>query len=65
VFSSLWEQTVPFTRDIESIKTALTKVEEYDKTNIVSALAGVNSLVVDEWGASTPCQVSKVTLLPF
>ncbi|XP_064619116.1 integrator complex subunit 14-like [Lineus longissimus] len=61
VFSSLWEQTVAFTRDIESVKTALTKVEEYDKTNVMSALAGVNSLVVDEWGASTPCQIILVT----
>ncbi|XP_074650578.1 integrator complex subunit 14-like [Tubulanus polymorphus] len=61
VFSSLWEQVVGFTRDYESIKTALNKLEEYDKTAIVPALGGVTGLILDEWGSATACQVILIT----
>ena len=57
VFSSLWEQLVPFTRDYDQIRDALTSVEEYNKTCIETALGGVTSLVVEEWGVTTPVQV--------
>lgn len=48
---------VSFTRDYDKIRTALTKIEEYNKTCIESALTGVGSLILDEWGSSTQCQV--------
>ena len=57
VFSSLWEQIVPFTRDYDLIKAALNKVEEFNKTCLETALTGITSLVMEEWGYSVPCQV--------
>ena len=50
---------MPFTRDFESIKSALKYVEEYDKTNIEVGLMGAAQHVLEEWGNGTPCQVSK------
>lgn len=61
VFSYLWEQLVPFTRDLDQIKNALNKVEEYSKTCIETALNGVNSVILEEWSIFTPCQVILIT----
>nr|XP_034326930.1 integrator complex subunit 14-like [Crassostrea gigas] len=57
VFSYLWEQLVPFTRNYESIKSALNYVEEYNKSCIEAALTGVSSVVTEEWNSVTPSQV--------
>ena len=57
VFSYLWEQLVPFTREFESIKTALSQVEDYSKTCLEPFLNGVSGLVIDEWGIVTATQV--------
>jgi hypothetical protein len=48
---------VPFTRDFEAIKNALTKVELYNKTCMEVALTGVSMVVQEEWGTGIPCQV--------
>ena len=49
LFSSLWERNISFTRDFESIRTALNNLESfYDKTNIINALKGVQELVLEE-----------------
>ncbi|CAG2223853.1 Integrator complex subunit 14 [Mytilus edulis] len=61
VFSYLWEQLVPFTRDFESIKTALSKSETYNTTCIEGAITGIRQLLYDEWNASTASQVILVT----
>ncbi|XP_022335197.2 integrator complex subunit 14-like [Crassostrea virginica] len=61
VFSYLWEQLVPFTRNYESIKSALNNVEEYNKTCVEAALTGVSSVVTEEWNSVTPSQVILVT----
>lgn len=61
VFSYLWEQLVPFTRDPDQIKNALNKVEAYSKTCIETALNGVNSVILEEWSIFTPCQVILIT----
>ncbi|XP_052794374.1 integrator complex subunit 14-like [Mya arenaria] len=61
VFSYLWEQLVPFTRDVDSIKAALSSVGDYSKTCFEPVLASLGSLVVDEFGGSTPTQVILVT----
>lgn len=59
VFSYLWEQLVPFTRDFESIKTALSKSETYNTTCIEGAITGIRQLLYDEWNASTASQVNS------
>ncbi|KAK3098993.1 hypothetical protein FSP39_025008 [Pinctada imbricata] len=61
VFSYLWEQLVTFTRDFDSIKSALNKVETYNKTCIEAALTGVSSIITDEWNSVTPSQVILIT----
>lgn len=61
VFSSLWELVVQFTRDFENLKTELMKVDCYDKTDIVRALIGVRDIILEEWGATMPCQIILIT----
>ena len=48
---------MPFTRDYDSIRSAVDKTEEQSKTCIEAALVGVANVVMDEWGVSTFCQV--------
>ena len=57
-FSYLYEKVVGFTRDYDSIKNALNKVEVYSKTCIETALNGVRAIVTEEW-SNTTCQVSQ------
>lgn len=62
LFSSLWERNISFTRDFESIRTALNNLESfYDKTNIINALKGVQELVLEEWGTNIPCNILLIT----
>lgn len=63
MFSSLWEQSVPFTRDFETIRTALTKLEDYDKSCLMTALSGLSNLIIEEWGSSAPVQVNFLFLI--
>lgn len=56
-FSAYRETLVTFTRDFESIKTALAQLEYNERSRIVKALEGVQSLIMEEWGAGVPCQV--------
>lgn len=65
IFSSLWETLVPFTRDYENIREALHKLEDYSKTCIESGLAAIKTLMLEEWGVSTPCQVTQTFYLVF
>ncbi|XP_063833469.1 integrator complex subunit 14 [Ostrinia nubilalis] len=60
-FSSIYEVSVPFTRDFDTIKAKLPLLEEGDKTCIETALLGVNQLVLSEWGCQTPVQIILVT----
>lgn len=60
-FSSSYEVLCPFTRDFELIRAKLPKIEEQDKTCIESGLAGVNSLILSDWGSSIPCQIILIT----
>jgi len=57
IFSSLYQQVVPFTRDYNEIRSALGKLEEFNKTCINVALSGVDQLLSDEWGCTSHCQV--------
>ncbi|XP_053405722.1 integrator complex subunit 14-like isoform X2 [Mercenaria mercenaria] len=61
VFSYLWEQLVPFTRDVDAVKSALNTVGDYSKTCLEPFLSGISSLVVEEFGGTTPVQVILVT----
>jgi hypothetical protein len=56
-FSSLYEVLCPFTRDFDLLRSKLNNLEDFDKTCLEVALQGVNTLVLDEWGTGTPCQV--------
>ncbi|XP_049887695.1 integrator complex subunit 14 [Pectinophora gossypiella] len=60
-FSSVYEVAVPFTRDFDNIRNKLPLLEEGDKTCIETALAGVNQLILTEWGYQTPMQIILVT----
>lgn len=57
VFSSVWEHVESFTRDYSKIKSSLTNLTLYDKTSIESAFTVATSIIIDEWGYVTPCQV--------
>ncbi len=63
IFSSLWEIVVPFTRDYNELKKAVHTIEIFDKTCLETVLDGVKNVVVEEWGASTLCQVFHVSFL--
>ncbi|XP_059049229.1 integrator complex subunit 14 isoform X2 [Achroia grisella] len=60
-YSSLYEVSVPFTRDYDSIRNKLPLLEEGDKTCIETALLGVNQLILSEWGYQTPVQIIIIT----
>lgn len=60
-YSSLWELIVQFTRDFDSIKGGVMRLECYDKTNVIKALEGAKSVIMEEWGAGVPCQILLVT----
>lgn len=57
-FNSHRDALVPFTRDFDSIKVAIMNIEYYDRSRIKNGLEGVQSLIMEEWGAGVPCQVS-------
>ncbi|XP_069480343.1 integrator complex subunit 14 [Ambystoma mexicanum] len=61
IFSSLWELMVPFTRDYNTLQEALSNMEDYDKTCLEAALAGICNVVQQEWGGVVPCQIVLVT----
>ncbi|KAF6130498.1 integrator complex subunit 14 [Phyllostomus discolor] len=63
VFSSLWELMVPFTRDYNTLQEALSNMDDYDKTCLESALAGVCNIVQQEWGGAIPCQLQSTDSL--
>lgn len=48
---------MPFTRDFEAIKNALTLADECDRTNLEVGLVGAAQHILEEWGNGTPCQV--------
>ncbi|KAL5004544.1 hypothetical protein ScPMuIL_018000 [Solemya velum] len=60
-FSYLWEILVPFTRDTELVKAALTNVEEYSKTCLETMLTGVAPMLTDEWGSATSSTLVVIT----
>lgn len=61
LFSSLWEKSLGFTRDYESVKGRLLEIDSlFDKTNIVNALEGVREMVLEEWGQTTTVPVNVI-----
>ncbi|ELU02608.1 hypothetical protein CAPTEDRAFT_229105 [Capitella teleta] len=57
IFSSLWENKVSFTRDYDSIRSALNDLQEFSKTCLSSAVAAAKSSLLEEFGIRTPGQV--------
>lgn len=61
LFSSLWEKSLGFTRDYESVKARLLEIDSFfDKTNIVNALEGVKEMVLEEWGQTTSVPINVI-----
>lgn len=61
IYSSLYEIIVDFTRDYESVRQALKKVEHYDKTCVENMLQAVKSMLSTNWGSQNYCQVLVFT----
>lgn len=61
VFSTLYEVFVDFTRDYDSIRTALAKIEHYDKTCLENMLQAANNILLSNWGSQNYCQVLVFT----
>lgn len=55
---------VSFTREFDTIKAKIPLLEEGDKTCLETALLGVNTLVLNEWGYGyqTPVQIILVNI---
>lgn len=60
-FSSVCRLIVPFTRDYSSLQEGLSTVEDQDKTCLEAALKTVSTIVQEEWGVGSICQVVLVT----
>ncbi|XP_053690339.1 integrator complex subunit 14 [Sabethes cyaneus] len=61
IYSSLYEVVVDFTRDYESIRQALHKIEHYDKTSLENVLVAVNNMFKTHWGNHNYCQIIFIT----
>lgn len=61
VYSSLYEVLVDFTRDYESVRAALHKIDHYDKTSLENVLVAVNNMFKTHWGAQNYCQIIFLT----
>uniref|UniRef100_A0A8C4Q4C6 Integrator complex subunit 14 n=1 Tax=Eptatretus burgeri TaxID=7764 RepID=A0A8C4Q4C6_EPTBU len=60
-FSSACKLLVPFTRDCNVLQEELSCVDDQDKTCIEVALQTASTLVQEEWGLNTCCQIVLVT----
>ena len=60
-FSSLCELTVPFTRDMDQIRSKLSTISCQDKSMLEVGLQGVSGLIMEEWGASVTVNLVIVT----
>ena len=58
-FSAHTEQLVPFTRDYESIKTAMNVADDHNKTCIETALRSLSPLATEEWGINAASLVGS------
>ncbi|XP_049546923.1 integrator complex subunit 14 [Anopheles darlingi] len=61
IYSSLYEVVVDFTRDYDSIRQALHKIEHYDKTNVEGVLVAINNAFRTHWGSENYCQIICIT----
>lgn len=60
-FSSLCELTVPFTRDIDQVRSKLSTISCQDKSLLEVGLQAVAGLIMEEWGASVTVNLIIVT----
>lgn len=61
VYSTLYEILVDFTRDYDTVRQALSKVEHYDKTCLENMLQAVKTLLLTNWGSQNYSQVLVFT----
>ena len=61
MYSSKCDVVVPFTKNHEEIKRALTGEEVYDRSDLENALETAIEVIANEWGAFIPCQIVVVT----
>uniref|UniRef100_A0A2M4BGK3 Integrator complex subunit 14 n=1 Tax=Anopheles marajoara TaxID=58244 RepID=A0A2M4BGK3_9DIPT len=61
IYSSLYEVVVDFTRDYDSIRQALHKIEHYDKTSVEGVLVAINNAFRTHWGNENYCQIICIT----
>uniref|UniRef100_A0A240PK97 Integrator complex subunit 14 n=1 Tax=Anopheles epiroticus TaxID=199890 RepID=A0A240PK97_9DIPT len=61
VYSSLYEVLVDFTRDYDTIRQSLHKIEHYDKTSLENVLVAVNNAFKTHWGSQNYCQIIFIT----
>uniref|UniRef100_A0A1I8JUV4 Integrator complex subunit 14 n=1 Tax=Anopheles funestus TaxID=62324 RepID=A0A1I8JUV4_ANOFN len=61
IYSSLYEVVVDFTRDYDTIRNALHKIEHYDKTCLENVLVAVNNAFKAHWGSQNYCQIIFIT----
>ncbi|ESN90910.1 hypothetical protein HELRODRAFT_104323 [Helobdella robusta] len=60
-FSHTFNQLVPFTRDYNEIKSALSTYEDQNITDIEVGLEGAARVILNEWGVTPTSQVLLIT----
>jgi len=60
-FSSLFSVTVPFTRDIDLVRSKLSSIQCQDKSLLEVGLQGVLGLVAEEWAGSQAVNLILIT----
>lgn len=61
IYSALYEVVVEFTKDYAQIRTALTKIEHFDKTCLVDVLSACNNILLSAWGSQSYAQVLLIS----
>lgn len=61
IYSALYEVVVEFTKDYSQIRSALTKIEHFDKTCLRDVLKACNNLLMSNWGSQSFAQVLMIS----
>lgn len=61
IYSALYEVVVDFTKDYSQIRTALSKIEHYDKTCLRDVLMACQRLLMSNWGSQSYAQILLIS----
>lgn len=61
VYSALYEVLIDFTKDYSLIRSALAKIEHYDKTCLHNVLMACTNILTSNWGSQSYAQILMVT----